>query len=446
MDSIIDIINLIASDNSRLHKERVMHQHADNAEFKEACRLALDPFTQFYIRKIPEYSKVRNAKWRADRLSNAMNRLSLLSNRTLTGNAGIDHLRIILESVDDGDAEVIKRIIAKDLRCGVSDATVNKIWPGLIPEYPCMLASAYDQKLVDRITWPAIAQLKMDGMRFNAIVKNKRVEFRSRNGKEIEIPDANFAIPFRSMAETLGIDTVFDGELIVVDDAGKIQDRKTGNGILNKAVKGTMSAKEATMVRATIWDIIALPAFQVGLQSQPYRQRLKDLCDTVNVFKTTQSQLGHLVDMVESRTVNNEHEARRVFEKYLEAGQEGIILKTQDGVWENKRSKNLIKFKGELECDLRVVDWEEGTGKNVGRLGALVLESDCGGIRVNVGTGFSDADRDSISRESSIGRIVAIKYNARIKDKNSDVESLFLPVFVEFRNDKSVADDAKAVK
>jgi ATP-dependent DNA ligase len=130
----------------------------------------------------------------------------------------------------------------------------------------------------------------------------------------------------------------------------------------------------------------------------------------------------------------------------LTEGQEGIILKTTDGIWENKRSKSLIKFKGELECDLRVVDWEEGTGKNVGRLGALVLESDCGGVRVNVGTGFSDADRNNITAANSLGRIVAVKYNARISDKNSDVASLFLPVFVEFRDDKTDADLAKDIK
>jgi ATP-dependent DNA ligase len=157
-------------------------------------------------------------------------------------------------------------------------------------------------------------------------------------------------------------------------------------------------------------------------------------------------QLSHLVSLVETKKVQNDYEARRMFEQLLAEGQEGIILKTKEGIWENKRSKNLIKFKGELECDLRVVDWEEGTGKNVGRLGALVLESDCGGIRVNVGTGFSDADRDSITAESSIGRVVAIKYNARITDKTSSTASLFLPVFVEFRNDKSVADSAKDVK
>jgi len=442
---ILDLLNNMASNNSRTFKESVMQAFKDNDDFKTVCRLALDPFTNFYIRKIPEYRANVNEK-RQDPLHTALIRLKLLSERTLTGNAGIDHLRIVLESVSPKDAQVIERIIAKDLRCGVSDATVNKIWPGLIPEYPCMLASAYDQKLVDRIVWPAIAQVKMDGMRFNAIVKNNKVEFRSRNGKEINIPDPSIEEPFRHMAKFYGIDMVFDGELVVVDAAGKICDRKTGNGILNKAVKGTMSVAEAVMVRATLWDAITLEAFQAGIEREAYKNRLAKLCNCISDLKNRLAHLGHYVDLVHSQQVQTADEARRVFEKFLAQGQEGIILKTRDGVWENKRSKSLIKFKGELECDLRVVNWEEGTGKNVNRLGALVLESDCGGIRVNVGTGFSDADRDSITAANSIGKIVAIKYNARIKDKNSDVESLFLPVFVEFRDDKSVADRAEVIK
>jgi ATP-dependent DNA ligase len=239
---------------------------------------------------------------------------------------------------------------------------------------------------------------------------------------------------------------VFDGELVVVDAAGKICDRKTGNGILNKAVKGTMSVQEAVMVRATLWDAISLEGFQAGKEAEPYHVRLGKLCNAVSDMKGAKAHLGHYVDMVYSKQVDNLLTAQTLFNKFLAEGQEGIILKTREGIWENKRSKGLIKFKGELECDLLVVGWEEGTGKNVDRLGALVLESACGGIRVNVGTGFSDADRRSITAANSIGRIVAIKYNARIKDKNSDVESLFLPVFMEFRDDKTEADAAKAVK
>jgi hypothetical protein len=444
LSDILDILNALAADNSRLAKEAILKDNLDNKLLKDVIQLALDPFTQFYIRKIPEYATVPEKK--QDPLFKAILRLNLLSSRTVTGNAGIEHLRIVLSNVSAEDAQVIERIIAKDLKCGVSDATVNKIWPGLIAEYPCMLASAYDQKLVDKVTFPAIAQLKMDGMRFNAVVKNGVCEFRSRNGKEIEIPDPSIRLPFVHMANFYGIDMVFDGELVVVNESGAIQDRKTGNGILNKAVKGTMSVQEAVNVRATLWDAISLQGFQAGKEAEPYHVRLAKLCNAVSDMKGAKAHLGHYVDMVYSRQVDDLLTAQQLFNKFLAEGQEGIILKTRDGIWENKRSKGLIKFKGELECDLRVVGWEEGTGKNVGRLGALVLESACGGIRVNVGTGFSDLDRHSISAGNSIGRVVAIKYNARIKDKNSDVESLFLPVFIEFRDDKTEADAAEAVK
>ena len=447
---ILAILEDLNSNNSRLYKEKVLRDNVDNELLKRVINLALDPFVQFYIRKIPDYTLNLNPK-KQDSLNTTLNRLSLLSSRTLTGKAGIEHLKIVLESVSPTDAKVIERIIAKDLKCGVSEATVNKIWTDLIPSYPCMLASAYDQKLVDRVKWPALAQLKMDGMRFNAIVKNGKVEFRSRNGKEIVIPNPLFEIPFQHMAEWYGTDPeysadmVFDGELVVVDAAGKILDRKTGNGILNKAVKGTMSEADAVTVRATLWDAIPLTSFEAGKDSKEYRLRLAALQNCIvhlNVHKFG----AHYVDLVLTKSVANLAEAKTIFEKFLTEGQEGIILKTQEGIWENKRSKSLIKFKGELECDLRVVDWEEGTGKNVGRLGALVLESGCGGVRVNVGTGFSDADRNNITAANSVGRIVAVKYNARITDKNSDVGSLFLPVFVEFRDDKTDADLAKDIK
>jgi ATP-dependent DNA ligase len=148
--------------------------------------------------------------------------------------------------------------------------------------------------------------------------------------------------------------------------------------------------------------------------------------------------------LVWTRQVDNFYEAQRHFEKWLAQGQEGTILKDKNGIWEDKRSKGQIKFKGELECDLQIVDWEEGTGKNKGRLGALVCESSDGVIRVNVGSGYSDEQRDEFTKKV-IGKIVTVKYNARIKDK-SGVESLFLPVFIELREDKNKAEASKSIK
>lgn len=428
-----NFFNLIASDTSRTFKLTTLREQVNNELLKQVIVLALDPFTQFYIRKIPAY---KTTDRETESLEWALARLSKLSKRELTGHAAIDHLTMILSSVQADDAKVIERIISKDLKCGVSDSTVNAVWPGLIHEYPCMLASAYDQKLIDKVKFPAYVQLKLDGMRFNAIVRNGGVEFRSRNGKEIQIADPSFSLPFIYMAA--GQDVVFDGELLVKQD-NKILDRKTGNGILNKAVKGTQSKAEGELVCATLWDMIPFAAFEAGIDKTKYEQRFKLLGSAVMHASDPR------IDLVECKVVNDIEQAQQLFEAYLASGQEGIILKTTDMVWENKRSKHQIKFKGELECDLKVVDWVEGTGKNVGRMGALVLESADGAVRVGLGTGFSDSDRDSITRDS-IGRIVAVKYNARITDKKSNVDSLFLPVFIEFRDDKDQADASKDIK
>ena len=119
--------------------------------------------------------------------------------------------------------------------------------------------------------------------------------------------------------------------------------------------------------------------------------------------------------------------------------------KDGEGIWENKRSKGQIKFKGELECDLICVGWEEGTGKNKGKLGALVLQSSDAKVNVSVGTGLSDSQRGSIKPDDVLNKIVAIKYNARISNRQGE-DSLFLPVFIEVRDDKTKADASKDIK
>lgn len=427
--------NVLANNSSRNFKIDELQKRKDNELLKQIIELALNPFIQFYIRKIPSYTPVTTEGKCID-LKAAIDFLSYLSSRQKTGNEGIAHLQNILSSLQADDAKVVERIISKDLKCGVSDSTVNKVWPGLIPEYPCMLASAYDQKLIDKVSFPAYAQLKLDGMRFNAVVRNGSVEFRSRNGKEIQIADPTFGLPFIYMAANQ--DVVFDGELLVEQD-GKILDRKTGNGILNKAVKGTQSEAEGKMVCATLWDMIPFASFEAGVDKTKYEERFKLLSSAIMHASSDR------IDLVTNKTVNDIEEARLVFEQYLVDGQEGIILKTKDMIWENKRSKKQIKFKGELECDLQVIDWVEGAGKNVGRMGALVIASSCGTVKVGLGTGFTDADRDTITREC-IGRIVAVKYNARISDKRTEVDSLFLPVFVCFREDKDYADSSDLIK
>jgi hypothetical protein len=428
-------LNQLAAEPSRNAKIAMLEANKSNELLREVVRLTLDPFTQFYQRKIPVYKTSDTVT----SLQNALGGLYDLSSRTVTGNAAIEYLRMLLSSVSADDAKVLERIIDKSLDCGVNSSTANKVWMGLIKEYPVMLCSPFEQRLVDKIKFPAYVQLKMDGMRFNAIVRDGKCEFRSRNGKEIQLL-GNLEQEFIKLAGN--VDCVFDGELLVMmpgDD--QFVDRQTGNGILNKANKGTISAEQAALVHATVWDVIPYVLFSDSYCATPYSTRFSSLKKLVDEIPARDKKIW----LVSSDIVENIDQANAKFEEYLGLGLEGIILKDGSGAWEDKRAKHQIKFKGELECDLKIVAVEEGTGKYEGMLGAIVCESADGVVKVNVGSGFNDEHRKTLKEKDLLGKIVAVKYNTRIQNK-SGAESLFLPIFVEVREDKTDADNSKDIK
>jgi len=432
---VLSVITKLAATPSRLEKEAILLKEKNNVLLKRVCVAALDPFKNYHIRKIPEYKRSPVLE---KGLDFALNELVQLTSRDVTGNAAIEFLRKLLSDLNADDAKVIEMIIEKDLRCGVSEKTVNKIWPGLISDYPVMLCSQYDEKAVSKIEYPAMCQLKLDGMRFNAICNHNSVEFRTRNGKHLDLL-GELEAEFIQLAN--GGSFVFDGELLVYTDTkGEVfLPRQTSNGILSKALKGTITKQECKMVGATVWDMIPLEPFGKGFCDTEYAWRFDNLERRVKELKS------YRIKMVWSKRVETLAEAQVLFERFLSMGQEGVILKNLSSPWESKRVKHQIKFKGELECDLKIVGWEEGTGKNANRLGALVCESSDGVVRVGVGSGFTDGDRDTI-KPSCVGSVVAVKYNARIKDKKTGIDSLFLPIFIEIREDKGFADSSKEIK
>jgi len=300
-----------------------------------------------------------------------------------------------------------------------------------------MLCSAFDQKLVDKINFPAYAQMKMDGMRFNAIVKDGTCEFRSRNGKQLHLL-GHLEQEFINFAN--GNNIVFDGELLVMFDGDmQFADRQTGNGILNKANKGTISESEAKLVHASLWDMIPYDDFIGGKSSIAYMHRWRTIQALVELQPS-----GKRIHSVFSKEVATLDEANELFQELLAEGHEGIILKDMNGVWEDKRSKSQIKFKGELECDLKIVAIQDGQGKYEGMIGAILCESSDGIVKVSVGSGFTDYQRKTLGDEI-IGKIAAIKYNMMIVNKQGE-HSLFLPVLIEIRDDKTEADSNSDVK
>jgi hypothetical protein len=457
--AILQIFNDIGSDTKRSHKLALIEQHRNNALFMRVVKLALDPYVNFYIRKIPDYT-FRFLEGEGDchkSLEWALTELERLSTRELTGNAGIEHLRSVLSELDSDDAVVIERIIGKDLRCGMADGTVNAVVDGFIPTYPCLLARPYDAKNIRNIAYPAYSQLKADGLRVNFILNGSRVSTYGRSGRAIDLlghMDSEIA----ELGAKFSGPVVFDCELVVVDENGKLLSRKVGNGIINKAIKGTISDEEAKMVRAQLWDVIPFAEFQAGRSKQIYKERFTALLNAIDSLLPTgeDATLAALVGnrmkywAIPCKIVNNLDEAQAHFEELLSAGEEGTILKNMCGLWEDTRSKHLVKFKAEKDADLEVIGWNPGTGKFVDMVGSLICGSSDRLVEVSI-SGFSDDLRAEITRDiqSWLGGIVTVLYNERIssKDKNrAGVDSLFLPRFMERRLDKSVANSSKEIK
>ena len=429
-ESTSEILDSLAETSSRNQKLSILQQHQDNTTLRRVFDAALNPFVQYWIRSVPEKTEIPDSPQSLDW---GLDQLQYLIDRTYTGHAGVAHLDHIIQSLSIEDAYIIQMIVFhRDLRCGVSDKTVNKVWPKLIPEFPVMACSKNDVKLLNKMTYPAFAQKKEDGARLIVTVAaDGTVGYFARSGRELSEHFGKVFDPiFLNLLESKCPEGfALDGELLSFGS-----DRQTGNGLITKAIRGTITEEEVDSLYYVVWDLVPLDAFWNAHTKMPYSERFEKLSNLLSELDTNK------VELVYSKLVNNLQEAEAVFEKMLADGFEGIILKNSSGPFEgSKRAKHQIKFKAEKTADLRIYDLIEGTGKYAGMLGAFRMGTDESDLIVNVGSGLSDAQRREIwdNPDSALGKIGEVKYNALINNKSDSVYSLFLPVFKCVRNDKT---------
>lgn len=440
----LTIIDSLKATTKRNEKMAILKANENNLILKEAFYYALHPYMNFYIRKIPKYSTPANPDLS---LVEFMSHLSIFAERKLTGNIAITHMSKLLSRLTANDARVAELILKRDMKCGVSGKTINKIWKDLIDDYEVLLGESLDDKVIKNINYPAMAQTKLDGARVNLFVYrnsdgSKKVILRTRSGRELFVHNVfdKDAIDLNSKASE---SRMYDGEIVVLDKDGKILPRKRGNGIVNKAVWGTISVEEASRLRIVFWDSVSVAEFEDEISWVPGIKRYEYLAKQISAFPN--SKLG----IVENKIVNSFDEALEYYEESISKGLEGIMLKNTNLFWEPLRSPQIIKFKVEKECELKIVGWNPGTEdtKNEGKVGSLICESSDRKVQVSI-SGFSDDLRDEITRDIGdwLLSIVTVRYNEKILPEDSDTYSLYLPRFVERRYDKNTADSFDKIK
>lgn len=420
-----DIIAELEADNSRLVKDAVIRREveADNAEFFRGFRAAYDCMITFGIKKVE--AKTGDGKGLNPNIF--WDTAKKLADRELTGNAAITAVNHMRMNAKEAEWNLwYRRILVKDMKCGVSETSINKFAPDnyKIPVFTCQLA--YDgAKHESKVAGKKFIEVKLDGVRVITIVyPDGKVDQYSRNGKEL-VNFEHVKQQFAKHAKFLSEPMVFDGEVM----SSSFQD-------LMKQVhrKSNVEANDAVL---HLFDMLPLEEFRNGKSKLNQSQRSALLAGWHSLYSTHMPNIA-VVDqeLVDLATAEGSARFAEINKAAIDGGYEGIMIKDPDAVYECDRTVAWLKIKPFIEVSLEVTDVEEGTGKNSGRTGALVCSGSDDGkfITVNVGGGLSDALRDSIwsDRGAVIGQVVEVRADAVTQNQDGSY-SLRFPRFLRFR-------------
>jgi DNA ligase-1 len=427
MSKVYDLIERLAATSKHTEKEAILRSvvGTDIEEtVKKVFSYTYDESINFWLREFP-FPETFTEHFPTDHM---FKNLDLFSSRELTGNAAMKHANDVAKMLSYKDAVIFDRILKRDLRCATTDSLANKIWPGLIETFPYQRCSSFNEKNLRRMKFPCFSQVKADGLYIDIIVRVDHVRYQTRTGKKLLINDVN-----RDAALLTGKEYVLQGEALILDfdSPTGYMSRKEGNGILNS---DEININDVAFV---LWDCLSYNAWKGKETSLTYEERLASLSSVVSYLDDDN------VKIVDTIVVNSVQEIIDHFKLNVERGEEGSVVKNFKAIWKDGTSPDQVKVKIEFVCELVVIGYKEGEGRNKGRLGAFLCASQCGLLEVNVGTGYKDSERIKMwkNRDAYIGQIFAVKSNDVIQNRNTPEKwSLFLPRSVEERSDKTVAD------
>lgn len=401
---MIDLFNQIAKYNSPSDKLALLREYPYQEELKSVLRLALDPFITFGISDFDpasdgEYSPLGHFEV-----------LEKLASRELTGGAARRALGLSVRDLDEDYHELVRRIIRKDLRCGVGPALALQFCPNIIRTFEVMRAVPLS-KTKPKAGKSYLIEPKYDGLRAIAVIKGQSVTLLSRNGLEFTSVD-HLKEPLLRMAR--GRDLFFDGELV--------------NGNFNNSSSAVRRKNQTnTETQYHIFDRLETNEWGVATREQAHRRML--------LGRDFESNRDEVLQLVPSYRATPE-EFMWYYNRFLDQGYEGAMVKDPMGLYRFRKHKDWIKIKPAEDLDLRVESLVQGEGKYFGMLGAAIVKYK--GKRVSVGSGFSDEQRQQFwANPNSIkGKIIEVRFHEETPDG-----SLRHPRFIKIREDKTLPDN-----
>ncbi|GAA0082883.1 ATP-dependent DNA ligase [Clostridium sp. CTA-6] len=414
----LEILKSIGNDSSRIAKENILKENKDNQLLKDILFFLYNPYivTGISTKKLNKNVKLE--------VNNKLDTITDVMKFLKVNNTGTDeYIRTIQNWITNQDVEyqdVLKQLVTKSLKIGITAKTINKIHKNFIPEFNVMLAEKYYENM-DRVKGKFIITTKLDGNRMVLVKENGVVKLFSRQGQSIE-----GLIDIIKDAESLKDNMVYDGEVLLKND--KNLDSKQLFQETQKIIR-KKDVKKINLI-FNIFDMIPLDEFKQGKSINDTLTRKNQLHNLLCDLKTEWIKEVPMLYVGENRNKIDE-----LLNKAIQNGEEGIMINLVDTKYQCKRTKDLLKVKIMNSADCKIIGCEEGTGRNEGVLGSFII--DYKGHNVKVGSGYTDEDRKMFweNKDAFIEKIIEVQYFEETKNQNGGI-SLRFPVYKCMRNDK----------
>jgi DNA ligase-1 len=421
--TFVDEIN---KENGRLYKQAVLKKYANDSVVRKYLQIAFDPFKVYGISSKKLHKQIAITDNYISLLTSVFGLFNYLESHNTGTTREIYECQQMLDYAIERApdcVDLLEALICKDLSIGCDSKTINKEIPGLIPTFNVQLANKYFDKpqYVEGKTFAITT--KIDGGRIIALKENGQVSFFTRAGQKYEgLVDLE-----DEMSRLMPDNTCLDGEITLL---------VRGNLSSKEAYKETMKIvrtkdKEKHGIKMLVFDCMTAEEFKAQQCKFTYLVRRTDAEKLFSYDNFTYFELLPILYRGSDTSKITE-----ILEEEVANGEEGIMINICDAPYDFKRTNNLLKVKKFDTCDLRVIGFEEGTGKYVGMLGAFVCEYKGG--EVKVGSGLTDELRKEIWRNSRSYEnvIIEVSYFEETKDSTGKL-SLRFPTFKDFRPDKT---------
>lgn len=423
-------IEKLKASNSRLYKEAVLKEYQNDDLIKEITKFIFNPYVVTGISKKKFYKSVV-LDWNYDCVD-IIGVMKYLESHNHGSDIDIANVRHFVTRNYEYE-DIIYAIVCKDLTVGVTATTINKIWgKGFIPTFDVMLAEKYfddPEKYLPEGTEFILTE-KLDGVRCALIFdKQGSPHFFSRNGKEIMD-----LVDLAEEADHLDKNYIYDGELLA-NTVGHSKD----------VYRDTMSVVGSDNIKQNIlynvFDAIPYRDFVSGYSAVSALSRKQGLHTELSGYDY------NWIKEVPMLYVGRDQSKIQEYLNWAKSlNKEGVMINVASAGYECRRSRKLLKVKTSSECEAYVIDLEEGTGKNAGRLGKIVVQVKDKEERlhlVRAGSGFEDWERDEYWQhpEKLLRKVVELQYFEVTNNKDDDSLSLRFPVWMgRIREDKSLTE------